>query len=109
MLGPPVEVHGKPTVPSSASASCWTVPKRGEAGMAGSEWEGTAMSFPGRTTPFRASRRITVAPGTCSGGSLAFGRIGDWTCEVVGSSCRINVHAARTPDGEAAYLSFFYG
>ncbi|MFD7966086.1 LnmK family bifunctional acyltransferase/decarboxylase [Streptomyces zaomyceticus] len=56
----------------------------------------------------RASRHVVVAPGMCSGGSLVFGRIGDWTWEVVSESCRINVHAARTADGDPAYLSFYY-
>jgi probable biosynthetic protein (TIGR04098 family) len=44
----------------------------------------------------------------CSGGSLIFGRIGDWTWESVGEVCGTNVHAARTADGRPAYLSFYY-
>ncbi|MFE1269841.1 LnmK family bifunctional acyltransferase/decarboxylase [Streptomyces sp. NPDC058758] len=55
-----------------------------------------------------SSRHVVVAPGMCSGGSLVFGRIGDWTWEVVSESCRINVHAARTAAGDPAYLSFYY-
>ncbi|MFJ5787134.1 LnmK family bifunctional acyltransferase/decarboxylase [Streptomyces hydrogenans] len=54
------------------------------------------------------SRHVVVAPGMCSGGSLVFGRIGDWTWEAVSESCRMNVHAARTADGDPAYLSFYY-
>ncbi|MFD4371337.1 LnmK family bifunctional acyltransferase/decarboxylase [Streptomyces sp. NPDC058486] len=54
------------------------------------------------------SRHVVVAPGMCSGGSLVFGQIGDWTWEVVSASCRINVHAARTAEGDPAYLSFYY-
>ncbi|MGY3677849.1 LnmK family bifunctional acyltransferase/decarboxylase [Streptomyces sp. TE33382] len=54
------------------------------------------------------SRHVVVAPGMCSGGSTVFGRIGDWTWEVVSESCRINVHAARTAGGDPAYLSFYY-
>jgi probable biosynthetic protein (TIGR04098 family) len=49
-----------------------------------------------------------MAPGMCSGGSLIFGRIGDWTWEAVADACRVNVHAARTADGTPAYLSFYY-
>jgi probable biosynthetic protein (TIGR04098 family) len=44
----------------------------------------------------------------CSGGSLVFGRIGDWTWEAVAAACRTNVHAARTAEGQPAYLSFYY-
>jgi probable biosynthetic protein (TIGR04098 family) len=58
-----------------------------------------------RTLP---SRRVIVSPGMCSGGSLIFSRIGDWTWEAVSASCGMNVHAARTPEGEPAYLSFYY-
>ncbi|SFW72652.1 LnmK family bifunctional acyltransferase/decarboxylase [Amycolatopsis australiensis] len=54
------------------------------------------------------SRRVVVSPGMCSGGSLVFGRIGDWTWEAVAAACRTNVHAARTADGQPAYLSFYY-
>ncbi|MET8968086.1 LnmK family bifunctional acyltransferase/decarboxylase [Streptomyces hydrogenans] len=54
------------------------------------------------------SRHVVVAPGMCSGGSLVFGRIGDWTWEAVSEACRMNVHAARTADGDPAYLSFYY-
>ncbi|GAA3762404.1 LnmK family bifunctional acyltransferase/decarboxylase [Streptomyces tremellae] len=54
------------------------------------------------------SRHVVVAPGMCSGGSLVFGRIGDWTWEAVAAACRTNVHAARTPEGQPAYLSFYY-
>jgi probable biosynthetic protein (TIGR04098 family) len=44
----------------------------------------------------------------CSGGSLIFGRIGDWTWESVAEACRTNVHAARTAEGQPTYLSFYY-
>jgi len=44
----------------------------------------------------------------CSGGSLIFGRIGDWTWETVAEACRTNVHAAHTAEGRPAYLSFYY-
>ncbi|MEE1802286.1 biosynthesis cluster domain-containing protein [Streptomyces sp. JV176] len=54
------------------------------------------------------SRHVVVAPGMCSGGSLVFGRIGDWTWEAVAAACRTNVHAARTSEGQPAYLSFYY-
>jgi probable biosynthetic protein (TIGR04098 family) len=54
------------------------------------------------------SREVVVSPGMCSGGSLLFGRIGDWTWEAVAATCRTNVHAARTSDGRPAYLSFYY-
>lgn len=54
------------------------------------------------------SRRVVVAPGMCSGGSLIFGQIGDWTWDAVGQAGGTNVHAARTADGEPAYLSFYY-
>jgi probable biosynthetic protein (TIGR04098 family) len=54
------------------------------------------------------SRRVVVAPGMCSGGSLIFGQIGDWTWEAVGNACHTNVHAARTAEGLPAYLSFYY-
>ncbi|MEV0393359.1 LnmK family bifunctional acyltransferase/decarboxylase [Polymorphospora rubra] len=54
------------------------------------------------------TRRMVVAPGMCSGGSLIFGRIGDWTWEAVAEACRTNVHAARTAEGRPAYLSFYY-
>lgn len=54
------------------------------------------------------ARRVTVSPGMCSGGSLVFSRIGDWTWETVAAACRTNVHAARTADGQPAYLSFYY-
>lgn len=53
-------------------------------------------------------REVVVSPGMCSGGSLVFGRIGDWTWEAVGAACRTNVHAARTAQGQPAYLSFYY-
>ncbi|MDB1089746.1 biosynthesis cluster domain-containing protein [Streptomyces sp. ACA25] len=53
-------------------------------------------------------RDVVVTPGMCSGGSLIFGRIGDWTWQVVGDSCGMNVHGARTADGDPAYLSFYY-
>ncbi|MFF8618450.1 LnmK family bifunctional acyltransferase/decarboxylase [Streptomyces sp. NPDC015350] len=51
---------------------------------------------------------MTVSPGMCSGGSLIFGRIGDWTWEAVSAACGMNVHAATTADGRPAYLSFYY-
>ncbi|MFK0174291.1 LnmK family bifunctional acyltransferase/decarboxylase [Streptomyces sp. NPDC090306] len=54
------------------------------------------------------SRHVVVSPGMCSGGSLFFSRIGDWTWEAVGAACGMNVHAARTAEGEPAYLSFYY-
>lgn len=54
------------------------------------------------------SRHVVVAPGMCSGGSLIFGRIGDWTWEAVAAACHTNVHAARTSEGQPAYLSFYY-
>ncbi|MGI5216164.1 LnmK family bifunctional acyltransferase/decarboxylase, partial [Plantactinospora sp. CA-290183] len=53
-------------------------------------------------------RRVVIAPGMCSGGSLVFGRIGDWTWEAVAAVCRTNVHAAHTAEGRPAYLSFYY-
>jgi probable biosynthetic protein (TIGR04098 family) len=52
--------------------------------------------------------RVVVSPGMCSGGSLIFGRIGDWTWDAVATACRMNVHAARTAEGHPAYLSFYY-
>lgn len=54
------------------------------------------------------SRHVVVSPGMCSGGSLFVSRIGDWTWEAVGAACGMNVHAARTAEGEPAYLSFYY-
>ncbi|MGW0764535.1 LnmK family bifunctional acyltransferase/decarboxylase [Streptomyces sp. NPDC002676] len=54
------------------------------------------------------SRRVTVSPGMCSGGSLIFGRIGDWTWEAVAAASGTNVHAARTAEGQPVYLSFYY-
>ncbi|GAA2329916.1 LnmK family bifunctional acyltransferase/decarboxylase [Streptomyces violaceusniger] len=54
------------------------------------------------------SRHVVVAPGMCSGGSLIFGQIGDWTWESVAAACHTNVHAARTSEGQPAYLSFYY-
>jgi probable biosynthetic protein (TIGR04098 family) len=54
------------------------------------------------------ARQVTVSPGMCSGGSLLFSRIGDWTWESVAQACRTNVHAARTVHGQPAYLSFYY-
>ncbi|MFC8369035.1 MULTISPECIES: LnmK family bifunctional acyltransferase/decarboxylase [unclassified Streptomyces] len=54
------------------------------------------------------SRRVTVSPGMCSGGSLIFGRIGDWTWEAVAAASGTNVHAARTAEGHPVYLSFYY-
>lgn len=54
------------------------------------------------------SRKVTVSPGMCSGGSLVFGRIGDWTWDAVAAACGTNVHAARSADGAPAYLSFYY-
>ncbi|MFJ2787267.1 MULTISPECIES: LnmK family bifunctional acyltransferase/decarboxylase [unclassified Streptomyces] len=70
----------------------------------------TLHTAPGTLLPDGSglTRHVVVAPGMCSGGSLLFGRIGDWTWEVVSESCRINVHAARTADGDPAYLSFYY-
>jgi probable biosynthetic protein (TIGR04098 family) len=54
------------------------------------------------------SRRVIVSPGMCSGGSLVFGRIGDWTWDAVAAACGTNVHAARSAEGDPAYLSFYY-
>ena len=54
------------------------------------------------------SRQVVVSPGMCSGGSLIFGAIGDWTWEAVATACRTNVYAARTALGQPAYLSFYY-
>lgn len=54
------------------------------------------------------SRQVVVTPGMCSGGSLVFGAIGDWTWESVKAACRTNVYAARTEKGQPAYLSFYY-
>lgn len=54
------------------------------------------------------ARQVIVSPGMCSGGSLLFSRIGDWTWEAVAAACRTNVHAARTASGQPAYLSFYY-
>jgi probable biosynthetic protein (TIGR04098 family) len=54
------------------------------------------------------ARQVIVSPGMCSGGSLLFSRIGDWTWEAVAAACRTNVHAARTTNGQPAYLSFYY-
>jgi probable biosynthetic protein (TIGR04098 family) len=54
------------------------------------------------------ARQVIVSPGMCSGGSLIFSRIGDWTWEAVAAACRTNVHAARTASGQPAYLSFYY-
>lgn len=61
--------------------------------------------MPENTAP---SRKVVVAPGMCSGGSLIFGRIGDWTWESVAEACGTNVHAARTAEGQPTYLSFYY-
>ncbi|MFG2115862.1 LnmK family bifunctional acyltransferase/decarboxylase [Streptomyces sp. NPDC048718] len=82
----PATVTDVATAPATApTASAWAI--QGDAGI---------------------SRHVVVAPGMCSGGSLVFGRIGDWTWEVVGESCDINVHAATTAGGDPAYLSFYY-
>ncbi|MEV4370227.1 LnmK family bifunctional acyltransferase/decarboxylase [Nonomuraea sp. NPDC049637] len=54
------------------------------------------------------TRKVVVSPGMCGGGSLVFGRIGDWTWEAVAAACGTNVHRARTADGDPAYLSFYY-
>ncbi|MEU8877667.1 LnmK family bifunctional acyltransferase/decarboxylase [Streptomyces javensis] len=73
-------------------------------GAAGGEVAGQRVRRPDASS---LSRRVLVSPGMC-GGSLLFGRIGDWTWEAVAAACGTNVHAARTPDGRAAYLSFYY-
>jgi probable biosynthetic protein (TIGR04098 family) len=54
------------------------------------------------------ARQVIVSPGMCSGGSLLFSRLGDWTWEAVAAACGTNVHAARTAHGQPAYLSFYY-
>jgi probable biosynthetic protein (TIGR04098 family) len=54
------------------------------------------------------SRQVVVSPGMCGGGSLVFGAIGDWTWEAVAAACGTNVYAARTAEGQPAYLSFYY-
>ncbi|MEV6347155.1 LnmK family bifunctional acyltransferase/decarboxylase [Actinoplanes sp. NPDC051851] len=54
------------------------------------------------------SRRVVVTPGMSGGGSLLFGRIGDWTWDAVSAACGTDVHAARNQEGEPAYLSFYY-
>jgi probable biosynthetic protein (TIGR04098 family) len=54
------------------------------------------------------SRQVVVSPGMCSGGSLVFSTIGDWTWEAVTAACRTNVYAARTVDDQPVYLSFYY-
>lgn len=54
------------------------------------------------------TRRVTITPGMCGGGSLIFGQIGDWTWEAVGSVCAFNVYRALNPAGQPAYLSFYY-
>ncbi|MET8524752.1 LnmK family bifunctional acyltransferase/decarboxylase [Micromonospora sp. NPDC005172] len=55
-----------------------------------------------------AGRHVVVAPGMCSGGSLIFGTIGDWTWEAVAAACKLNVFNARNSVGNPAYLSFYY-
>jgi probable biosynthetic protein (TIGR04098 family) len=54
------------------------------------------------------TRRITVTPGMCSGGSLIYGQIGDWTWDAVTTACRTNVYAARNLAGQPVYLSFYF-
>lgn len=54
------------------------------------------------------TRRIIVTPGMCSGGSLIYSRIGDWTWDAVTAACRTNVYAARDLAGQPVYLSFYY-
>lgn len=53
-------------------------------------------------------RHVTVTPGTCSGGSLIFAKIGDWTWEAVHAACGTNVYAARNSADDPVYLSFYY-
>jgi histidinol-phosphate aminotransferase len=84
----------------------------GSAGPRGDSGDiGSAQAAAGSarlTSGSAVSRQVVVSPGMCSGGSLVFGRIGDWTWEAVAAACRINVHAARTAEGHPAYLSFYY-
>lgn len=67
-----------------------------------------AIGSIGKSDDSALSRQVVVSPGMCGGGSLVFGRIGDWTWEAVAAACRTNVYAARTADGHPAYLSFYY-
>jgi len=44
----------------------------------------------------------------CSGGSLIYSQIGDWTWDAVTAACRTNVYAATNLAGQPVYLSFYY-
>ncbi len=54
----------------------------------------------------RASYLVT--PSMCGHNSLLIGRIGDWTWQLVGEACDVDVLRARTADGQPTYLSFCY-
>ncbi|GEM_PF-21983 len=80
-------------------------------GISANGMTGTAHSRTGSVRMIDGSslsRQVVVSPGMCSGGSLVFGAIGDWTWEAVAAACRTNVYAARTAEGQPAYLSFYY-
>lgn len=49
-----------------------------------------------------------VTPSMCGHNSLLIGRMGDWTWQLVGEACDVDVLRARTADGQPTYLSFCY-
>lgn len=49
-----------------------------------------------------------VTPSMCGHNSLLIGRIGDWTWQLVGDACGVDVLTARSADGRPTYLSFCY-
>jgi len=54
----------------------------------------------------RASHLVT--PSMCGHNSLLIGRMGDWTWQLVGEACDVDVLRGRTADGQPTYLSFCY-
>ena len=49
-----------------------------------------------------------VTPSMCGHNSLLIGRIGDWTWQLVGDACDVDVLTARNAEGQPTYLSFCY-
>jgi probable biosynthetic protein (TIGR04098 family) len=69
-----------------------------------------AASAATRATPGASTRHAThlVTPGMCGHNTLLIGRLGDWTWDLVGEACDIDVLRARNEKGEPTYLSFCY-
>lgn len=64
------------------------------------------MTTTAPTTARVAEHRVT--PSMCGHNALLAGRIGDWTWDLVGDACDVDVLTARNADGEPTYLSFCY-